>query len=147
METNSIDGTKNGSATSFHRGRQRRWLESAFEEATRARNTGLAVTAGSVASSNRKRIADLAAKYRLPAIFDREEFVASGGFMSYGTSIADVYRRLATFVDKILKGTKPSDLPIERPTKFELAINLKTANQMGLTIPPNVLARADKVIK
>jgi putative ABC transport system substrate-binding protein len=89
----------------------------------------------------------LAAKYRLPAVFDRAEFVTTGGLMSYGPDRAELYRRAAVFVDKILKGTKPADIPVEQPKKFEFIVNLKAAKQIGLTIPPNVLARADKVIK
>jgi putative ABC transport system substrate-binding protein len=94
-----------------------------------------------------KRIAELAIKSRLPAIYDDREFVEAGGLISYGTDHADLYRRAAVYVDKILKGAKPADLPVEQPTKFELVINLKTAKQIGLTIPPEVLMRADKVIK
>jgi putative ABC transport system substrate-binding protein len=122
-------------------------LEGAFKEATKARSAALAVTAGSFATSNPKLITNLAAKHRLPAIFDRGEFVASGGLMSYGPDQVESYRRAASMVDKILKGTKPADIPVEQPTKFELVINLKTAKALGLTIPPIVLMRATKVIK
>jgi putative tryptophan/tyrosine transport system substrate-binding protein len=90
---------------------------------------------------------DLAAKNRLPAIYHYSEFVEAGGLMSYGPNNADLFRRAADFVDKILKGTRPADLPVEQPTKFELIINLKTAKQIGVTIPSKVLARADKVIQ
>ena len=121
--------------------------ESAFKEATKARSAALAVTQSPLTNSNQKQIADLAAKNRLPAIYPRGDFVDSGGLMSYGADQTEPYRRVASMVDKILKGAKPADLPVEQPTKFELVINLKTAKQIGLTIPPNVLARADKVIK
>ena len=97
--------------------------------------------------TNRKQIADLAVKSRLPAIYDRQEFVDAGGLMSYGVRISDLDRRAATYVDKILKGAKPADLPVEQPKKFEFIINLKAAKQIGLTIPPNVLVRADRVIR
>jgi putative ABC transport system substrate-binding protein len=96
---------------------------------------------------NRKLVAEFATKHKLPAIYSFTEYVEAGGLMSYGTSFPELFRRAATFVDKILKGAKPADLPVEQPTKFELVINLKTAKQIGLTIPPNVLARADRVIK
>ena len=98
-------------------------------------------------NSNQKRIADLAIKNRLPSMYLGEIVVESGGLMSYGPTMADQYRRAAVYVDKILKGTKPAELPVEQPMKFELIINLKAAKQIGLTIPPNVLARADKVIQ
>jgi putative tryptophan/tyrosine transport system substrate-binding protein len=95
----------------------------------------------------RKKIVDLASRTRLPAMYFDKQFVESGGLMSYGANVADLFRRAANYVDKILKGAKPADLPVEQPTKFEFVINLKAAKQIGLTIPPNVLARADKVIK
>ena len=122
-------------------------LKGAFEDANKARVDGIAVMAASVASADLKLIPDLAANHRLPAIFERSDFVASGGLMSYGPERADAYKRAAIMVDKILKGAKPADLPVEQPTKFELVINLKTAKQIGFTIPPNVLARADRVIR
>jgi putative ABC transport system substrate-binding protein len=92
--------------------------------------------------SQRKRFVELVTKSRLPAIYGRSEFVEDGGLTSYGASLTDLYRRVATYVDKILKGAKPADLPVEQPTKFEMVINLKAAKQIGITIPPNVLARA-----
>jgi putative ABC transport system substrate-binding protein len=122
-------------------------FEEAFRGAVKAQSAALSVSPGSVNTAHPKLIAELAAKYQLPAIFDREDFIASGGLMSYGPNRAEAYKRAATYVDKILKGTKPADLPVEQPTKFEFVINLKTAKQIGLTIPPNVLARADKVIR
>jgi putative ABC transport system substrate-binding protein len=122
-------------------------LEGAFKEAVKARSAALAVTSSPFINFNEKRIADLAAKYRLPAIFDRGEFVASGGLMSYAPDQVEPYRRAAAMVEKILKGAKPADLPVEQPTKFEFVINLKAAKQIGVTIPPNVLVRADKVIR
>ena len=100
-----------------------------------------------VGMAARRRMVDLAIKSRLPTIYDDRVIVEAGGLMSYGPNIADLYRRAATYVDKILKGTKPAELPVEQPTKFELVINLKTAKQIGLTTPPNVLARADRVIR
>jgi putative tryptophan/tyrosine transport system substrate-binding protein len=121
--------------------------ENAFKEAIKAHSAALAATQDPVAASNQKLIADLAAKNRLPAIYPRGDFVKSRGLMSYGPDQVEPYRRAASMVDKILKGAKPADLPVEQPTKFEFAINLKTAKQIGLTIPPNVLVRADKVIK
>jgi len=127
--------------------RSQKDFKGAFSEIKQARVDGLVVSPNVVYVQNRKLIADLAAQQRLPAIYGRSDFVDAGGLASYGTSFPDLYRRAAIFVDKILKGTKPADLPVEQPTKFEFIINLKTAKQIGLTIPPNVLARADKVIR
>ena len=122
-------------------------LNRAFEAITKARTGALIVTGGPFGSANRNRIVEFAAKSRLPAIYYRREFVEAGGLMSYNANPNDLARRAAIFVDKILKGTKPADLPVEQPIKFELIINLKAAKQIGLTIPPNVLVRADKVIR
>ena len=121
-------------------------IEAAFRDASKARADAVLVLPSFVASSQQKQITDLAIKKRLPAIYS-PEFVDAGWLMGYGVSNTDLFRRAAIFVDKVLKGAKPADLPVEQPTKFELVINLKTAKQIGLTIPPNVLARADKVIK
>jgi putative ABC transport system substrate-binding protein len=121
--------------------------EGAFKAATKARSTALAVTLSPSTVSSQKRIAELATNNRLPAIYARGDFVDSDGLMSYGPSSGADGRDAARLVDKILKGTKPAELPVEQPTKFELIINLKAAKQIGLTIPPNVLARADKVIR
>jgi len=122
-------------------------IETAFRAAIKGRADGILVLTGPVINAQRKQIADLAVKSRLPAIYPFPEYVDAGGLTSYSASIADLYRRAATYVDKILKGAKPADLPVEQPIKFEFIINLKAAKQIGLTIPPNVLARADKVIK
>ena len=118
-------------------------FDSAFGAAKKGRADVLVQLASSFLATNRKRLVDLAAKSRLPAIWEHSIFVDAGGLMSYGPSLPELYRRAATFVDKILKGTKPADLPVERPTKFELVINLKAAKQIGLTIPQSVLYRAD----
>ena len=107
----------------------------------------LIVLQGPLTSSYRKRIVELATKSRLLVTYHESEFPDAGGLMSYGVSYSDMYRRAATYVDKILKGAKPADLPVEQPLKFEFVINLKAAKQIGLTIPPNVLARADRVIR
>jgi putative ABC transport system substrate-binding protein len=122
-------------------------FEAAFNQAVEARSQAVAMTAGAFLAANLKRIAEIAAKYRLPAIADRDDFVDRGGLMSYGADDSEKFKRVAVFIDKILKGTKPTDIPVEQPTKFEFVINLKTAKQIGLTIPPNVLARADRVIR
>jgi putative ABC transport system substrate-binding protein len=122
-------------------------FESAFKEAVKARSAALLVTGSGVNNSNHKRIADLALKHRLPAISRFGDFVDSGGLMSYGNDAAENYKRVAYLIDKILKGAKPADLPVERPTNFEFVINLKTAKQIGVTIPPSVLARVDRIIK
>jgi ABC-type uncharacterized transport system substrate-binding protein len=122
-------------------------FEGAFTEAVRTFSTALAVTQHPLAASNRNRIVDLAIKNRLPTIYSRGDYLTSGGLMSYGRDESEPYRRVASMVNKILRGTKPADIPVEQPTKFEFIINLKAAKQIGLTIPPNVLARADKVIK
>jgi putative tryptophan/tyrosine transport system substrate-binding protein len=104
-------------------------------------------TAATTFFTERKRIVELAGKYRLPAIYYQKEFVDEGGLMSYGEDVTDQYRRAAVYVDKILKGAKPADLPVQQATKFEFVINLKAAKQIGLTIPPDVLARANQVIR
>ena len=122
-------------------------IETAFRAASKGRADALLVLGGPVLISHRTQVVELAVKNRLPATYDRPEFVEEGGLMTYSVSSTDLFRRAATYVDKILKGAKPADLPIEQPKKFELIINLKAAKQIGLTIPPNVLARADRVIR
>jgi putative tryptophan/tyrosine transport system substrate-binding protein len=122
-------------------------LESAFQTAKQKQVGAIMVNPGRRFAAERKRIVELAIKYQLPAIYFSKEYVDDGGLMSYGADIADLFRRAAVYVDKILKGAKPADLPVQQPKKFELVVNLKTAKQIGLTIPPAVLARADKVIK
>ncbi len=122
-------------------------LEAAFQAAAKGRANALVTIRNPVLVRYTKRITDFAIKNRLPSMWERSDFVEAGGLMFYGANDTDLYRRAATYVDKILKGAKPADLPVEQPTKFELVINLKTAKQIGLTIPPNVLVRADKVIK
>ena len=122
-------------------------IDTGFQTASKARADAVLVLISSVLNTHRAPVVNLAVKSRLPVIYPFPEFVEAGGLISYGVSFADLWRRAATYVDKILKGAKPVDLPVEQPTKFELIINLKAAKQIGLTIPPNVLARADKVIK
>jgi ABC-type uncharacterized transport system substrate-binding protein len=122
-------------------------IEKAFGAASKADAGAVLVMGSPILNSHRTQIVVLAAKSRLPATYSRPEYVQDGGLLYYGTSFPDLFHRAATYVDKILKGAKPADLPIEQPTKFELIINMKAAKQIGLTIPPNVLARADRVIK
>jgi putative ABC transport system substrate-binding protein len=122
-------------------------IEKAFADMFKARPNALLVLLSPLITLNSKRIVELALEQRLPGMYPTNQFAAEGGLMAYGPRIGDMYRRAAAYVDKILKGAKPADLPVEQPTKFEFIINLKTAKQIGLTIPPNVLARADKVIK
>jgi putative ABC transport system substrate-binding protein len=123
-------------------------IETVIRASSKGRaDAGLWLVAGGIAGGHQKQITELATKSRLPVIYSRPEFTNAGGLMYYGTNFNDLYRRAATYVDKILKGAKPADLPVEQPTKFELVIDLKAAKQIGLTIPPNVLARADRVIR
>jgi putative ABC transport system substrate-binding protein len=122
-------------------------IETAFAAASKERADAVLVVSTPILASQRRQVAELAIKSRLPAIFPQSEYVEDGGLVVYGVSYTDLFRRAATYVDKILKGAKPDDLPVEQPKKFELIINLKAAKQIGLTIPPNVLARADRVIK
>ena len=122
-------------------------LEDAFKGATKARSAALALTQVGFVNSNLKRIADLATKNRLPAIYNRGDFVESGGLMSYGADQVEPYKRVAWMIDKILKGTKPADIPVEQPMAFELVLNFKTAKALGLTFPPIVLMRATRVVK
>jgi putative tryptophan/tyrosine transport system substrate-binding protein len=122
-------------------------IELVFRAASNGRAHAILVLSSPVLFSKRTQVSDLAAKNRLPAVYPQTEWIEDGGLMTYGASIPDLFRRAATYVDKILKGAKPAELPVEQPTKFELVINLKTAKQIGLTIPPTVLARADRVIR
>jgi putative ABC transport system substrate-binding protein len=122
-------------------------IESAFRAAGKGRADAVLALTSSVLNSQRTQVTDLAVKSRLPVVYGQREYVEAGGLVSYGTNDNDLYRRAATYVDKILKGTKPADLPVEQPIKFDFIINLKAAKQIGLTIPPNVLVRADKVIR
>jgi ABC-type uncharacterized transport system substrate-binding protein len=122
-------------------------FESAFKAAKNGGAEALLVISNPLSNTYRARIVELAAKNRLPGIYPSTDFVEDGGLMSYGADILDNWRRAATYVDKILKGANPADLPVEQPKKFEFVINLKAAKQIALTIPPNVLARADRVIR
>lgn len=121
--------------------------ESVIDAAIKAGSGALTATLHALANSNQKRIVELVAKNRLPAIYARRDYVENGGLMSYGADLTEPYKRAANYVDKILKGRKPADLPVEQPTKFEFLVNLKTAADIGLTIPPNVLVRANRVIR
>ena len=122
-------------------------LETAFQTAKQKQVNAIMTQAGPRFFAERKRIVELAGKYRLPAIYPQKEYVDEGGLMSYGADQADSYRRAASYVDRILKGVKPADLPVEQPTKFEFVINLKAAKQIGLTLSPEFLSRANQVIK
>src|SRR5258706_8618201 len=122
-------------------------IDAAFRAASKGRAEALLVLGSPILNAQRRQIIDLAVKSRLPTIYGKPEYVEDGGLIYYGTNYNDLFRRAATYVDKILKGAKPADLPVEQPTKFELVINLKSAKQIGLTIPQSVLYRADKVIK
>jgi putative ABC transport system substrate-binding protein len=122
-------------------------IEVVFHEARKSRSDAVLVQASPVLEAYRAKIASFALKTKLPTMSWAREFVDAGGLVSYGTNIGDLYRRSATYVDKILRGAKPAELPVEQPTKFEFVINLKTAKQIGLTIPPNVLAQADRLIR
>jgi putative ABC transport system substrate-binding protein len=122
-------------------------LESAFQTTKQKQVNAIMTTSSPRLLAERKRIVELAGKYRLPAIYFQKEFVDEGGLMSYGADFGDLYRRAAVYVDKILKGAKPADLPVQQATKFEFVINLKAAKQIGLTLSPDFLARANKVIK
>jgi putative ABC transport system substrate-binding protein len=122
-------------------------IETAFREASKERAEAVLVLPNPIAISQRRQVIDLAEKSRLPTAYYQPEYVEAGGLMFYGPSNTDLFRRAATYVDKILKGAKPADLPVEQPTKFEFIINLKAAKQIGLTIPQSVLYQADKVIK
>jgi putative ABC transport system substrate-binding protein len=122
-------------------------LDKSFEGASRARVGAIAITPDVLYTSNVRRLAELATQYRVPSIYHLREFADAGGLMAYGPDRADLYRRAATHVDRILKGMKPRDLPVEQPTKFELVVNLGTAKRLGLTIPPSLLLRADLVIE
>jgi putative ABC transport system substrate-binding protein len=122
-------------------------LKNVFEEAQRIGVQALIAHPSTFMTTNRTRIIELAANHRIPVIYPATVYPEAGGLMSYGVDLIENYRRAAIYVDKILKGARAADLPVEQPTKYELVINLKTAKQMGLTIPPNVLARANRVIK
>jgi putative ABC transport system substrate-binding protein len=122
-------------------------IETAFRAASKGHADAIVVLGRPVLNLRRTQIVDLAIKNRMPGVYAQPEYIDAGGLMYYGPSFADIFRRAATYVDKILKGAKPADLPVEQPRKFEFVLNLKAAKQIGLAIPPNVLARADRVLK
>ena len=122
-------------------------FDGAFAEATKAGSKAIAIMPGGLFGANLKTLATLSTRHRLPSIWVRSEFTAAGGLLSYGPDRTDMFRRAATYVDKILRGAKPADLAIERATRFYLSVNLKTAKALGITIPPSILLRADKVIE
>ena len=122
-------------------------IEPVLRAAAKGRADALMVLGNPILNLKRQQVVDLAAKLRLPATYTRPEYVEAGGLMTYGTNYPELFRRAATYVDKILKGAQPADLPVEQPKKFEFIVNLKAAKQIGLTMPPNVLARADRVIR
>jgi putative ABC transport system substrate-binding protein len=122
-------------------------IERGISDFAREANGGLVISASPLAITHRELIATLAARYKLPAVYSNRDYTVSGGLISYGTNFLEQYRRAASYVDRILKGEKPADMPVQAPTKYELVINLKTAKALGLTIPPSVLTRADEVIE
>jgi putative ABC transport system substrate-binding protein len=122
-------------------------IETVFRAVAKGRADAVLLLGNPILNAHRKQIVDLAVRHRLPATYARPEFVEAGGLMYYGTNYNDLYRRAATYIDKILKGAKPADLPVEQPTKFELSVNLRTARAIGLSIPPGLLQRADQVIE
>ena len=122
-------------------------IERDISDFAREANGGLIISASALTITHRELIVTLAARYKLPAVYSTRDYVASGGLISYGTNFLDQFRRAASYVDRILKGEKPADMPVQAPTKYELVVNLKTAKALGLTIPPSVLARADEVIE
>jgi putative tryptophan/tyrosine transport system substrate-binding protein len=142
-----VAGRELGVRLQFVEARGPKDFDRAFSDMTRARAGALTVLASVMFTNERRRLVDLAAKHRLPAVYSLREFVDAGGLMAYGPNLADLFRRAAVYVDKILKGAKPADLPVEQPTTFELVINLKTAKALGLTIPQSLLQRADQVIQ
>jgi len=147
-----LDGAKKGAKALGlqlrpHEVRSTGDIEGAFDELKSLKIDALLIPGGAVMTLNSKRLVNLATKLRLPAMYQTGQFIEDGGLMGYGVNYGDLYRRAAIYVDKITKGAKPADLPVELPMRFELLINLKAAKQIGVTIPPNVLARADKVIR